>query len=526
MEKEIDELKLNYNLALEFREKAEYKLAIESLYKALDVEPDNFEVLVQLAEIYALMNDYERSIQYYREILELDENNLAIVNALFNKYFIVGKFKDALDYAQRALSIEKNDKNFAQLISVLDKFSDIKALRELLENEQHFSQENLILIAKVFVRHAFANDALKCLEKVIDCEEKTAVLAQINFNNGQLDVAKELVMSLSLDNPDVWNLKGLFFIEEMNFTNAIKCFSKAILRESSEPKYYYNLGNAYFYNGWTQEAVEAYKKAVELDVTNVDYRFALANLYYEMGEYKKARGEVSNILHIDDEHLDTKVLVALLKYSEKDYLGAKQDLENALKLSPNSSYIKTSLARVLIDLKLFEKAESLISEVLEHNKDVKTRCVLAYLYDAQKKYTDALALVDEVLEEVPCYMYAFYIGMRSAFSLENLDLVQKYAQDALSIDINFASAYYYLGLVRKKQYDYEEAIECFKRAIMYDLNNAEYYAEMAKIYAEQEEIKSAIDYANEAIAIDGTSTEYLQLYSDLAKRNRKICHEK
>ena len=89
IEKEVDELKLNLDKALEHREKAEYKLAIEALYKALDVESDNIVVLTQLAEIYALMNDIERSIRYYKDILEIDENNETALSALYNKYFSI-----------------------------------------------------------------------------------------------------------------------------------------------------------------------------------------------------------------------------------------------------------------------------------------------------------------------------------------------------------------------------------------------------------------------------------------------------
>ena len=189
------------------------------------------------------------------------------------------------------------------------------------------SQEVLLKIATVFVKHAFQKDAQELLDKLVESDEKNAVRAQILFNNNQLEQAKDLVMSISLETPEVLNLKGLFYIEEMKFVDAIRCFSKAVVADSFNPKLFFNLGNAYFYNGWLEEAVEAYKKAISLDVTNVDFRFSLANLYYEMKDYPKARLEVANIGHIDDEHVDTKVLVALLKYADKDYLGAKEDLE-------------------------------------------------------------------------------------------------------------------------------------------------------------------------------------------------------
>lgn len=522
LEKEVDELKLNFDKALEHREQGEYKLAVEALYKALDVEADNLEVLTQLAEIYALMNDMERTIRYYKDILEIDENNENALSALFNKYFSLGKFKDALECAQRLVNLYPSDKSFSRLVAVYDKFADINALRKLVEGYQ-LSSSVLLKIAAAYVNHAFADDALKLLEHIEPCEEKIALQALIYFNKNDLTAARELVMPLNLETIEVLNLKGLFYIEDMKFVDAIKCFSKAVSLEPANPKYYFNLANAYFYNGWMEEAIKAYRKAIELDVTNVDYRFALANLYYETKNYDKTRHEVSNIMHIDNEHLDTNVLNALLKYVDKDYLGAKSDLERALEIEPDNDYVNTSLAKVLIDLKLYDKAEDLILKVIEKDADnPKPVSILAYLFAQQEKFLDALELVDKILSVNKFYMPAYSVGMKAAYESEDLEVAQKYAQEALAIDINFAQGYYYLALVRKKRFDTEEAIECLKRAIMYDLTNPEYYAEMARVYLEEDDIKSALEYANEAVTIDSSSTEYLQLYSDLAARNRKF----
>lgn len=524
LEKEVDELKLNFDKAMEHREKAEYKLAVEALYKALEVEPDNINVLTQLAEIYALMKDFERSIRYYKDILEIEENNESALSALFSKYFLLGKYKAALECASKLVQLSPNDKNYSRLIAVYDKFADIPALRAFVAEHQ-FSSVVLLEIAAAYVNHAFVEDALKLLEHIEPSEEKNALQALIYFNKNDLNAARELVMPLTLETVEVLNLKGLFFIEDMKFVEAVKCFSKAISLEPANPKYYFNLGNAYFYNGWMNEAIEAYRKAIGLDVTNVDYRFALANLYYETKNYEKARFEVSNILHIDNEHFDTNVLNALLKYADKDYLGAKADLEKALEIQPENDYVNTSLAKVLIDLKLYDKAEDLILKVIaKDHENPKPVAVLAYLFAQQKKFLDALELVDKLLEKNKFYMPAYAVGMQAAYDSGDLELTQKYAQEALTVDINFAKAYYYLALVRKKKFDTEEAIECLKRAIMYDLTNPEYYAEMARVYLEDDDIKSALEYANEAITIDSSSAEYMMLYSDLAARNRKFAN--
>ena len=522
-EKEVDELKINLDKALYYREKEEYKLAIEALYKALDVQSDNVDVLVQLAEIYAILKDFERSIKYYKAILEIQPQNLLVLNSLYSLCFSLGKYKDALEIALLALSFEKNDKNYFNLVKIYDKFSDIKALRELVLTNP-LSDDVLLFIAEVYVKHAFANDAVLLLDKLPSCEEKNVLLALIAFNNNDMEKAKSIIMPVNVENAIAYNLKGLFYIEDMKFIDAIKCFSKAVLLDPTDAKLYFNLANAYFHNGWFDEAIEAFKKAIELDVTNVDYRCALANLYFEKKDFNKAKQEVVNIRHIDGEHVDTNILVALLKYTDKDYLGAKEDLENILVKLPENNFVKSSLAKVLIDLKYFAKAEDLILDVIAKDKNsLNSQCVLADLFVAQDKCSEALELVDRLLVENKFYMPAYEVCMKAALGLANYDLVQIYAQQAISIDINFAVGYYYLALVRKNQNDFEEAVECLKRAIMYDLTNPEYYAEMARIYLELDEVKSALDYANEAISIDGSSTQYMLLYSEIAKLNRKIC---
>ena len=86
--------------------------------------------------------------------------------------------------------------------------------------------------------------------------------------------------------------------------------------------------------------------------------------------------------------------------------------------------------------------------------------------------------------------------------------------------MNFAEGYYYLALVRYEEKDYNEAVECMKRAIMYDVNNAAYYAEMSKIYKAEGDYKTALEYIKEAENISG-NTEYKIMYSELASLKRK-----
>lgn len=525
-EKEIDELKLNYEEALRRRENGEYKEAIESLYKALDIEPQNTDVLLQLAEVFSLMNDYERSLKYYSCALAVLPDNLNILSAAFDTAYKAGLYKDALDYAKRAFEMEKSSRNYMHMVKIIDKFGDIKSLRLLL-NEPDISSEILFNIALVFIHHAFMHDAEAVLTRMPEDEYKSACEAVIKFNQGDVDSARRIVENVNIENDEIYNIKGLFSIDDLNLTDAIKYFLSAISLRPDEPRYYFNLANSYFYNGWLKEAEAAYRKAIGMDLENADYRFALANMYYEISEYAKAKQEVENIFKMDSEHLNAKVLNALLKYQKKDYLGAKSDLENALLFNPNNNYVNISLAKILLELGDYKKAEELILNVLSVEKDnLYAMSVFAKLLYYQDKCKEALEMVDCVLNKNKYYMDAFAIGMQAAFALDDEEAVKRYASGAISIDINYGTAYYYLAMLSYKEQDYEEAIECAKRAIMCDLNNPEYYILMAKIYEDSGDVKSALEYASEAVSIEGVKTEQMLYYSNLAQKNRNICQKK
>ena len=62
--------------AFELKSQQCYKQAIEMLYKALELESDNIEILFQLGELYFLLNNFARSQQYLEKVLLQNENHV------------------------------------------------------------------------------------------------------------------------------------------------------------------------------------------------------------------------------------------------------------------------------------------------------------------------------------------------------------------------------------------------------------------------------------------------------------------
>ena len=71
---ENEELISYIKRAFELRNQECYKQAIEMLYKAIAIEPDNVEILYQIGELYYLLKNYSRALQYPNQILCLLPN--------------------------------------------------------------------------------------------------------------------------------------------------------------------------------------------------------------------------------------------------------------------------------------------------------------------------------------------------------------------------------------------------------------------------------------------------------------------
>jgi len=499
-----------------------YKPAIEMLYKALAMDNDNIEVLFQLGELYSLMHNHARALGYLEQVLNQNPNHKETLELIQKIYLKENDYKNSLNYAQKVFEIEKTPNNLKQIIKLLGK---LNLTEELLayKTSEACNEDVLYEIANAMYQNRNVTEAKSILETYSNNQNAKILLGKIYFDENNLEKAREIFFEFpkTTENSDVLNYQGLFALEDMNFVEAIKCFSKATAIDKNNPIYFYNLGNAYFFNGWMEESQKAYSQAIYLSPDNMDYRYALAYLYYEIQSFDKCKKEVDAILSTCTQHNQARILQALLLNNDKEYMQAKTLLEENIRNGYEDDFTLVSLGKTYNNLDMFEKAEKTLSKVLERNPQ-NLNCIsdLADVYIKQKNFDKALELAQKTIELNPNYIYGYVLGARIAYLKEDYEKTKEFAQEALSLDMNCSEGYYYLALVRFNEEDYEEAIECMKRAITYDVTNPLYYAEMSKIYKAKDDIKTALEYISEAESIDN-STEYKLIYKELAALNRK-----
>ena len=72
--------------AFDLKSQGCYKQAIEMLYKALELESDNIEILFQLGELYFLLNNFQRSMQYLDKVLKIKPEHIEALKLMQKIY--------------------------------------------------------------------------------------------------------------------------------------------------------------------------------------------------------------------------------------------------------------------------------------------------------------------------------------------------------------------------------------------------------------------------------------------------------
>ena len=418
--------------AFELKSKKMYKPAIEMLYKALSIENDNTEILFQLSELYFLMHNYTRAIGYIEQVLAQNPNHLETLKLAYSLYKNQEDFENALLYAQKVFDIENSSNNLNNILNNLGKLGKIDELKTFI-NYPNCSTENLIEIGQALYFNGESAEAKKILEKF----PQEITLGKIYFDENNLEKAREIFSqhSNTTDNDEILNYQGLFALEDMNFIEAIKCFSKASSINKNNSIYLYNLANAYFFNGWMDEAQKAYSKAIYIAPDNMEYRYALAYLYFEIKAFDKCKKEVDVILSANPEHSQARVLQALLFNTQKDYNKAKQILEDNLKKYPDDNFTLVSLAKTYSYLDMYEKAEKLLLKLLEKNSEnLNYISDLSEIYIKEKSFNKAMELAHKTISLNPNYIYGYVLGAKVAYLTDDYEKTKEFSQNALLLD--------------------------------------------------------------------------------------------
>lgn len=509
--------------SFELKNQGFYKPAIEMLFKALALDNENLEILVQLAYLYRLLDNFERAVYYVEKVLEISPKHIDCMLLLEEIYLIQGELKSAFEVSEKLYEIQPTQQNLAKKINVLNRLQDFDKVKEIEKSLSEFNDEVLYEIACAYHAVLDLKKAVQLLELGYAKNKKNykivLLLAKIYYELNEFAKSKEMFLGLKKENvtPEVLNYLGLFELNDKNLTKAAEYFSKALKQDAKNAEYSYNLASAYFLNGWLDEALKYFNQSVSLDPENIDYHYSLAYLYYQKKMYDKASFELDFINTIEQHHSMTNVLRAMITAKKGDLQTAKKQLEKVVNNDPNDDFAYSSLGQIYKELKQLDLAKEAINKAIELKPtSLDYLSELAAIELEQKNLDKAQEVAEKITQLNEKYIYAHILIAKIGLEQKDFDKVYDSAQEIIELDSNCPEGYYYNALALFIQGDTNFAIESLKKSISLDLNNASLYIKMSEFYQDLGDLKNAYDWAKEAAEIDERNYEYKWLCAKIS----------
>ncbi|MEJ2249857.1 MAG: tetratricopeptide repeat protein [Candidatus Lokiarchaeota archaeon] len=279
-----------------FHERGDYDQAIDSFKKALNLDPNNPDILIRIGLSYRYKREYDIAIEWYEKVLQIDPKDKLALNNIAYAYECKEEYEKAIEMYERALEIDP-----AYELPLVN-------LIKLLKTRKEF-------------------------QKAIEIIEKTIKVDPVNPGN--------------------WIDLGLLLTEIEEYEKAVDAYNKAIFYEPTNIAYN-NLGWTYYNNKDYQKAIKAFKKSLEMDWKyDLPYRNLnkiyddfvkndieelslwknLAEAYYVAKDYKYALSSCNRAIELEGEYKGTLKDLKIEILDAKQKSDAKARLDNMIDLA-------------------------------------------------------------------------------------------------------------------------------------------------------------------------------------------------
>jgi tetratricopeptide (TPR) repeat protein len=430
--------------------KGDYKQALACYDNALRIKPKSYESLRHKGLALYELKEYEQAVKCYEKALEIRPNQSEI-SELKNEALL--KFEE-FDELKKGISLYDSG-NYEEAIECFNRSLKINS-----KNEQTLYFKGL-----AFSKLSKYNEAIEyCFDEALRINPMFDEVAKAKASAQEMQRQKEI--SLAVD-------QGLQYINKNDYQNAIDSFDKAITFDPKNYIPYYYKGDALIKLEQYDEAVKCLDKTLEI---KPDYYYA----WYKKGEVLNKKGEDISISGQSSSYVEL-------------YNLAIECYNKALAINPNKAefwYRKGSLLENLDKsngLTIHDEAIECYTKALEIRPDYAE----AYYSKGQalndsEKYEEAIKCFDEALKIKPSYEEAIKVKGVA---------YEKQKEKEASLIIREALEYISNG-------DYENANTSFDKAISVNPNYAVAYYYKGDLYFKKREYKQAIDYHDKALKIN------------------------
>ena len=394
--------------------------ALEIYRRILDENGDDWDVLLQMAEIYNSLGQFDKAAEKYRRMVELDPSNRVLQRQLAQVYARSGNFKEATKILENILEVDQNDPDATA------------ALADVYLDQRDFPRA-LALYEKLLARVGNNPE--------IELRVGIAYFGQIQRDSTFIAKAKPIFQEVNKEVPTDWRPNwylGVIAATEKQDSLAQMYFERVTQLADWNGDAWWYLGTTYFQDGEYQkllDAMERAKKAVPKD-SRVYFLMGLA--YSRLNEPEKAVPVLERSLELKPNDLDVLSTLALTldgmhRYQESDSL-----YELSLKIDPKYHLVLNNYGYSLAErgLQLERALQMALQAIAAEPDNASYLDTVGWVYFKLGKYEEAQRYIAKAIAAGEASATVYEHMGDICFKLGQKENAERYWKQALDMDGN------------------------------------------------------------------------------------------
>jgi len=497
---------------------ANVQKAVDELQAILKLAPDDSESALWLARLYRAENKTDDAEKVLRNVLQKSPDDGEALEQLSQLLIDEGRSQEAITLlAQAADQFTSPD--------IYDLLGDAYSQSKQYAKAEDAYQKAVNLdpddpghrhgLADTLLTENKYQEALAQYKKLTQLEPATADnylrMSQLYRTLGQFSDAEAALMrakQLAPGNLEILDNEAQLYEDEGRYDDAIKVINDAIAgikgataNESPAPNamaiLYRQLGDAYRHVQNYPAAIQAYADmGKQGDTAQKEAEILTIETYRDSRELDKAILEAKKALVASPNDADLTDTLAMLYGDKGDPAAGTKLLEATLKGNNSDAAVYLQIAQVQEQSKKYAEAQQSAekAEQLAQQPEQKQTVwyMLGAIYERQKKYDEAAAEFQKVLDADPNDEALNYYGYMLADRGVRLDDAQAMIQKAVNLEPNNYAYLDSLGWCYYKEGKYTQAEDYLRRAIALEGNDPTVLGHLGDVYAKLGEDQEAV----------------------------------
>ena len=320
-----DDIEAHVILGIRYMLLGQKENELASYKKILSLDPNRYDYVVQIANIYMRQDKFDESLEYYQLYAEKFPNNARSFTQLGDLYRIYGDYEEAISYYKKALLIETDDisieLSLARINTELGEFSqaleDYQAILEKCSSPMERYDVFRRMERHFFLRGQL-NEGIEHMQRKIGEREKydapvtilsDKIDAVVKYTRaGRKDTALRMVQTMEQFGPPLDHLATMGYLRiytELQNTDSIEKYLPVAAKHIKEKQLgiiqyfeFHARATLFELNGEYDQAIQEYTKVLDMEPVDKSTHYQIGRCYRKMKEYREAEEHLLEVLGI------------------------------------------------------------------------------------------------------------------------------------------------------------------------------------------------------------------------------------